>query len=351
MIERIGKIPDPVQWIVVSSDHVVMSAARSRRMQTMRSSDFAVLLEAPPAPDIDAGEEAQVNLSAEEVNEWLQFFGDENPPLEIIPPPGEPATKPKPSKTASAALSNPGAAKTGNANLSSQEVDDWMRFFGKGDNKGEKTRSKLPVAKSGKPQPPPKPKVVKSQPQPVLPAPPVKSVQKEVPSPPEKSAPPVIIKSEARPTHFVGGEQGEIAGKIFLRIGLYVEERRLGRVTAAGTAYVIGDTILDPDVGFVTQSRAPKGLPKGHVPFAPNLAVEVITSGDSARQVLDRVERYLEAGTRLVWLVYADEQVVDVWRRADKGALNKRKVGIDGTLDGEDVLPGFKLPVRAIFPQ
>src|SRR5690606_9334211 len=74
MMERIKKIKDPRNWVAVSSDNDVLEAAKLLKMQTLRSTEFAELLEAPPPPEIDEGAQADVNLSAEEVDEWLNFF-------------------------------------------------------------------------------------------------------------------------------------------------------------------------------------------------------------------------------------------------------------------------------------
>ena len=76
MMERISKIKDPRNWVAVSSDHDVLESARLRKMQTLRSPDFASLLQAPPPVEIDAGEAADVALSADEVDEWLDFFSE-----------------------------------------------------------------------------------------------------------------------------------------------------------------------------------------------------------------------------------------------------------------------------------
>jgi hypothetical protein len=77
MMERINKIPDPMNWVVVSSDNDVLETARRRRMGTMKSADFAALLEAPPKPVVDAGEASDVQLSEKEVGEWLDLFGND----------------------------------------------------------------------------------------------------------------------------------------------------------------------------------------------------------------------------------------------------------------------------------
>jgi len=77
MMERINKIPDPTGWIVVSSDHDVLATARKRRMGTLHSDEFAALLKSPPKHVVDAGEASEVNLSDQEVDEWLDLFGAE----------------------------------------------------------------------------------------------------------------------------------------------------------------------------------------------------------------------------------------------------------------------------------
>ncbi|MAS36393.1 MAG: hypothetical protein CL610_20490 [Anaerolineaceae bacterium] len=80
MMERIGKIKDPRNWTIVSSDNDVLETARSRKMQTLSSPEFADLMQSPPRPVIDVGEQADVKLSSDEVDEWLNFFqtGDDN---------------------------------------------------------------------------------------------------------------------------------------------------------------------------------------------------------------------------------------------------------------------------------
>ena len=75
IMRRIRNERSPKSWIVVSSDNEVLGEARRRRMQTMRSFEFAQLLQRPepeakPGPD----EAADVHLSEDEINEWLNLF-------------------------------------------------------------------------------------------------------------------------------------------------------------------------------------------------------------------------------------------------------------------------------------
>ncbi len=77
MRERIGKIPNPREWVVVSSDNDVTATAKLRKMQTLTSSEFADLMKSPPKREVDAGEEVDVRLSDKEVDEWLRLFGQD----------------------------------------------------------------------------------------------------------------------------------------------------------------------------------------------------------------------------------------------------------------------------------
>lgn len=76
MIERIGKLQDAKDWTIVTSDDEVRDAARRRRMPVLTSIEFAELLKAPPKPVVDAGEAADVYVPPDEVDEWLNLFGD-----------------------------------------------------------------------------------------------------------------------------------------------------------------------------------------------------------------------------------------------------------------------------------
>ncbi len=79
MVERIYKIQDIKGWVIVTSDNDVMSRARRRGMETLHSEEFALLMEAPPPKVVDAGEATDVNLSAAEVDEWMNLFDDAPP--------------------------------------------------------------------------------------------------------------------------------------------------------------------------------------------------------------------------------------------------------------------------------
>jgi Uma2 family endonuclease len=145
-----------------------------------------------------------------------------------------------------------------------------------------------------------------------------------------------------------GDVHGILAAWLLYVIMGHVLAYDLGDVTAAETGYVLftgrPQTVLAPDVGFISKARR-RPLTGKYVPVAPDLAVEVVSPTDTAKDIREKVELYLRYGTALVWVVYPDSRLVDVHRPGGPA----HKYGLDGELDGGDVLPGFKLPVKDIF--
>jgi Uma2 family endonuclease len=159
-----------------------------------------------------------------------------------------------------------------------------------------------------------------------------------------------LIRGELIMVGGSGGEATILAGFILRKIGNYVEEHNLGYVTGADGHYILAedpDTAVMPDVGFVRKERMPKPIPKKYLPLAPDLAVEVISPNDKAKEIREKIEVYLAYNTEIVWVVYPASERVDVYRATDKSHIEVVKK--DGTLQGEKVLPGFSLAVKDIF--
>lgn len=129
----------------------------------------------------------------------------------------------------------------------------------------------------------------------------------------------------------------------------YVLPKRLGFVTGADSGYYISATnFFQPDAGFISRERAGGTIGVKFL-VAPDLAVEIISPTESARDVLDKTRAYLKAGASQVWSVYPKNKVVDVHRLAENGSVNTQTLSIDDTLDGGEVLPGFTLKLRDLF--
>ena len=106
------------------------------------------------------------------------------------------------------------------------------------------------------------------------------------------------------------------------------------------------DTVRAPDVCFIRREKVPEtGEPTGFWTIPPDLAVEVLSPNDRYTEVAEKVAEWLAFGVRLVLVVDPRPRTVAVHRpNAPVRILNE-----DDTLDGEDVVPGWSLPVRAIF--
>ncbi len=136
-----------------------------------------------------------------------------------------------------------------------------------------------------------------------------------------------------------------IAGRISHRFNAYLDDHDIGYVTGEAGGYIMPDGgVFNPDVGFILKARLPEE-PAREAPVPPDLAVEVKSPSDRKRAMRHKAERYLEAGTRMVWLIFPEEQIVEVYVPDD----DVKVVGLDGVLDGGEVLPGFSLTVREMF--
>ena len=143
-------------------------------------------------------------------------------------------------------------------------------------------------------------------------------------------------------------EHGKLAMMIGFALQFFVAPRRLGDVVAAETGFTLRrnpDTVLAPDTAFISNARLPRGPVTGYAELTPDLIVEVLSSTDRAGKVRWKVAQWLAAGARLVWVVDAKRGWADV-HRADGTA---ERIGADGALDGEDVLPGFTLPLQPLI--
>ena len=146
-----------------------------------------------------------------------------------------------------------------------------------------------------------------------------------------------------------GFEHGAIGMRLVTGLGPYVQARDLGVVLGPDTGFRISsdpDTVRAPDVAFVRRERvAAAGVPKGYWPGAPDLAVEIVSPGDSFTEVEIKVEEWLDAGVRLVVVVNPRSRTASVYRsRTDVVRLTQAD-----ELDLGSVVPGFVCPVADLM--
>lgn len=116
---------------------------------------------------------------------------------------------------------------------------------------------------------------------------------------------------------------------------------------ADGTLRIMPNLVRIPDLSFVAWDRLPdRKVPKKPVPaLAPDLAVEVVSKGNTKAEMVRKIGEYFKAGVRLVWLVFPKTRTVRVYTSPkDVKVLTEADA-----LTGGDVLPGFELPLKKLF--
>ena len=158
-----------------------------------------------------------------------------------------------------------------------------------------------------------------------------------------------LVRGEVRTMAPAGFEHGAVIMNLAVPLGAHVKAHGLGVVLGAETGFVLKrnpDVVRGADVAFVQASRIPAGrLPVKFWEGAPDLAVEVVSPDDTLNEVEEKVEDYLDAGTRLVWVVDPRRKTVTVHRPGAQPVVLRA----GDALDGADVVPGFSLDVIAAF--
>jgi len=158
-----------------------------------------------------------------------------------------------------------------------------------------------------------------------------------------------LIKGKVVPLTVPKPRHGDISFEVAFRIGLFVRERKLGKVFTNDSGMLIErnpDTVRGPDVGFLSASRLPKNLDEYlEVPF--DLCVEVVSPTDAWSEVTEKVDMYLAAGVVLVWVLDPQKKSAHIFRKGREALVVDER----GSLGGEDVLPGFTLQLSDIFPK
>ena len=139
-------------------------------------------------------------------------------------------------------------------------------------------------------------------------------------------------------------EHGEISMNLSFLLSLHIRENQLGRLYPADTDFKLGDRLVKPDVAFVSTARLPENR-RQVSPVAPDLVVEVLSPTDIQYRVIEKAFAYLEAGTRLVWIIEPVAKTVTVYR----SETDIKMLTFEDTLTGEDVVEGFSCQVSQLF--
>ncbi|GIV15279.1 MAG: hypothetical protein KatS3mg022_0714 [Armatimonadota bacterium] len=157
-----------------------------------------------------------------------------------------------------------------------------------------------------------------------------------------------LVRGELRELAPANEEHGYVAGRMFYVVTHYVATHRLGYTFAAETGFVLSEepaTVRAPDFAFLSRERAPQEWTRHFARYVPDLVAEVVSPGDTFSEVTEKVDDWLQAGVRMVWVVDPSKRVVYVYRANQP----VRVLHAEDVLTGEDVLPGFECKVSEIF--
>jgi Uma2 family endonuclease len=148
----------------------------------------------------------------------------------------------------------------------------------------------------------------------------------------------------------MGSMESVLAIEIASLLRNWVKPRKLGTVLGeAGMLRLAPGLIRIPDVAFLSKDKFPGGrFPRDSAwSLAPDLAIEVLSPGNTDEEMTEKLHDYFNAGTRLVWYVDPRKRQVQVFT----SPISSRIVTQDQTLDGGDVLPGFELSLKELFAE
>jgi Uma2 family endonuclease len=161
-----------------------------------------------------------------------------------------------------------------------------------------------------------------------------------------------LLKGDLIRVSPAGFRHGRLAAEIARRLGNFlVQHPHLGAVVGAETGFRLSrnpDTVLGPDAAVVRSERLPP--PEAQVGFlelAPDLAVEIVSPTDRWTTVSGKVDAYLAAGVRLVWVIEPGPRAVRVY--SAEGPEQRLRADRGDVLRAEAVMPGLALALAELF--
>src|SRR5262245_53017382 len=146
----------------------------------------------------------------------------------------------------------------------------------------------------------------------------------------------------------MGYYESRLATVLVYFLERFFDQHPLGIVTGeGGMVRIERGQVRIPDVGYFCWDHFPdRILPRTHIlDMVPDLAVEILSPTNTAKEMERKRGEYFTGGAKLVWEVYPDKREVNVFKAPEDFVT----VDENGVLDGGTVLPGFTLSVREWF--
>jgi Uma2 family endonuclease len=148
-----------------------------------------------------------------------------------------------------------------------------------------------------------------------------------------------------RPTGWLHGDYERRFGQL---LGNFADAHNLGKVLVGEVGVYTKrnpDTVRGADAIFISHARLARLKSTSFLDVAPELIIEVMSPDDRWSEVKQKLREYFDIGVNLVWVADPADRTVSVYHSlSDVTILEAHE-----TLSGEELLPGFTMPVKALF--
>jgi Uma2 family endonuclease len=146
----------------------------------------------------------------------------------------------------------------------------------------------------------------------------------------------------------VGHVESIVAAKLIVRLGGFIEQHQLGYFSGSDDLIrLMPKVVRGPDVSFTSWTQRPEGTADTDAisDVIPSLVIEVLSKGNTRGEIAKKLKDYFFAGVQLAWVIDPKTRTAEAYTAPDA----KTPIPADGELDGDDVLPGFSLPLADLF--
>jgi len=147
-----------------------------------------------------------------------------------------------------------------------------------------------------------------------------------------------------------GDEHGAIEANIAAELRAYARDHNLGKVRSGEVGVFVRrnpDTVRAADVLYISHERYARKTSSVFLDVEPELIVEILSPNDSWTEVTQKLRDYFAIGVRMVWVVDPAARTIYAYR----SLTDIREFTASDLLPGDDVLPGFSVPVARLFEQ
>jgi len=157
-----------------------------------------------------------------------------------------------------------------------------------------------------------------------------------------------LVEGKIVPMSPTGYEHGDYEGNFYAILRAFVQTHHLGKVLVGEVGIYTRrkpDTVRGADVLYISNERYARKQSRNFLDVAPDLIVEVLSPHDTWSAVTQKLREYFAIGVRLVWVADSSARRVYAYR----SLTDVREFTINDNLPGDDVLPGFTVPVAQLF--